>query len=64
MEGLIARLENSGTGRFPAAVEKNEDDIPVGTPDIKTGGGVNNYVPPSINVSGALTRLLATNKEA
>lgn len=41
----------------------NDGDIPVGTSDMKTGNGVNNYVPPSLNVQGALQRLTATEKE-
>jgi hypothetical protein len=61
---LKATLEGFGNNRMSPATEMSDSDIPVGTLDMKTGGGVNNYVPPSINVSGALARLLATNQEA
>lgn len=43
--------------------EATEGDIPIGTEDMKTGNGVNNYVPPSLTVQGALQRLTATEKE-
>jgi hypothetical protein len=34
--------------------------VPIGTLKMKTGYGVNNYVPPALNVQGALKRLIAT----
>lgn len=46
-----------------AQTEINDGDIPIGTDDMKTGNGVNNYVPPSLTVQGALQRLTATEKE-
>jgi hypothetical protein len=44
-------------------VECTDGDAPVGTPDMKTGYGVNNYVPPAMTVQGALARLLATEQD-
>ena len=43
--------------------EISETDLPVGTRKINTGYGVNNYVPPTVPVQGALARLTATNDE-
>ena len=60
---IKATLEGFGNNRTPPATEISDNDIPIGTPDMKTGGGVNNYVPPAMNVQGAAQRLLATEKE-
>jgi hypothetical protein len=43
--------------------EIDDTDLPVGTTKINVGYGVNNYIPPSVTVQGALARLLATNEE-
>lgn len=37
-----------------------DGDAPIGTLKMNTGGGINNYVPPSLPAQGALARLLAT----
>jgi hypothetical protein len=40
-----------------------DGDAPIGTLKMNTGGGINNYVPPSLPAQGALARLYATKDE-
>jgi len=39
-----------------------DGEAPIGTPKMKTGYGVNNYVPPSLPAQGAVARLLASDE--
>ncbi len=41
-----------------------DGEAPIGTPKMKTGYGINNYVPPSLPAQGAVARLLSTKTEA
>lgn len=42
--------------------QATDGDLPIGTLDMKTGNGVNNYAMPSIPVQGAAERLLSSKE--
>jgi hypothetical protein len=68
---LDAFLQKNGFRRMQSGLyesdatklEATDGDLPIGTPKMKTGNGVNNYAMPSLSVQGCADRLTATKHD-